>query len=618
MRNLIIDRVKSKFFYKNGITRFNAFVLLIVTAFVAIVARLWWIQMYDYENFNYLKNTVYTKYDIHAWRGTITDFNGELLAYDIPEYEIWVDPRMLGDGEEESLAPAAAKILNISEKDLTEALCDPAGRSRCVKKGATKEETDALKALMPSRYIISGKKRSRSYFPIYANRVFSRRYPKGAFASQVIGFVNKEGVAVTGIEHAFDSFLKGKDGHIESYKDKKGAEIVHKRIREIQPQNGCSIELTLDSRIQNCAEEECARIAEKFKPISACIIASEAKTGRILALANWPTFDLNKYNLVDKDRQDILKNKAVTDVYEPGSTFKITTIASALDAGIITPNTKFDCALEKAFYKGKPLRLTGESHRMGMLDVKGIVRESSNRGSAQIGMLYAEKLGEQAFCDAVKKFGYGSKTNLVGARGEQKGTVLSPKEWDGITITRFPMGHAVSVTPLQTHNAISVIANDGDFIEPQIVSKIWASDEAGRRSKPIVVYRSQTRGKVISEKTAKTMQILMRGVCNPKGIHSTAKIADIPGYNVAGKTGTTQKIKNGQYSNRHHVASFSGFFPAEKPRFIITVVVDEPSVGIGYGGSTAGPSFKRVAQEIIRQFEIPPSASDCADEIDAL
>lgn len=610
MRNLIIDRTNNKRLKRLNINKFNLLVGVICLAFVAIVCRLWWIQMYDYENFQYLKNTVYTQYNIKASRGMITDFRGEALAYDVPEYEIWVDPKLLGDGEEETLVPAAAKILQISEDELFDAITNPTERSRCVKKGVDEATVKKLKALMPTTYIVSGKKRSRSYFPIYSNRVFLRKYPKGAFASQVIGFVNKTGVASMGIERALDSFLRGKDGLIDTIKDKKGAEIVHKRLHEIPVQNGCNIELTLDSRIQSFAEQECERIAEKFKPISSCIIVSETQTGRILALANWPTFDLNKYNVAPLST---LKNRAVTDVYEPGSTFKITTIASAIDAGVITPNTVFDCSLEKAFYNGKQLRLSAESHKMELLNVKGVVRESSNRGSSQIGMLYAEKLGEQAFYEKVLKFGYGSKTNLVGANGEQAGVVHPSNKWDGLTITRFPMGHAISVTPLQTHDAISVIANNGLFIEPQIISRIRTAEGI-----TIADYKPQTRGRVVSEKTAKAMQLMMRGVCSPTGKRSTAKIADIPGYNVAGKTGTTQKIINGRYSNRHHVASFSGFFPAENPRIVITVVVDEPSVGMGYGGSTAGPSFKRVAEEVIKQFEIPPSPTDCADLIDDL
>lgn len=610
MQNLLVERVKNKWLKRLRINKFNILVGFVCLAFIAVICRLWWIQMFDYENFQYLKNTVYTQYNIKASRGIITDFRGEALAYDVPEYEIWADPKLLGDEEEKTLVPAAAEILNVPAKDLEKALTDPSGRSRCVKKGVDEETAKKIRSLMTSSYIVSGKKRSRSYFPLYSNRVFLRKYPKGAFASQIIGFINKENQAATGVERALDNFLRGKDGLVYTMKDKKGAEIVHKRLQDIPVQNGCNVELTLDSRIQDFAEKECSRIAEEFKPASSCIIVSEAQSGRILALANWPTFDLNEYGVADIAT---LKNRAVTDVYEPGSTFKITTISMALDKGIITPNSVFDCAATSAFYKGKSLRLTGESHKMDKLDVKGIVRESSNRGSAQIGMLFAERLGEDAFYENVLKFGYGNKTRLIGASGEQAGTVHPPERWDGLTITRFPMGHALNVTPLQTHDAVSVIANNGIFFEPQIISKIRTADGI-----VIADYKPQSRGRVVSEKTAKTMQLLMRGVCNPKGVHSTAKIADIPGYNVAGKTGTTQKIINGRYSNTRHTASFSGFFPAENPKIIITVIVDDPSVGLGYGGSTAGPSFKRVAEEVIKQFEIPPSPEDCAALIDTL
>ena len=279
--------------------------------------------------------------------------------------------------------------------------------------------------------------------------------------------------------------------------------------------------------------------------------------------------------------------------------------------------------------------LPREDHEMDKLSVREIIRQSSNRGTAQIAMRFCEKFGEHAYVDCVRSFGFGEKTRLVGASGEQTGIVLPPEKWDGLTITRMPMGHAVAATPLQTHGAMSVIASGGLLMKPQLVLSV-----ADAQGNEVLTFPPAPRRRVVSEKTAALVAGMLREAVGGEN-GNTGKNANIPGYAVAGKTGTTQKIVNGKYSNEFYVASFSGFFPADNPRIVITVVIDGPTYYAerwiakrdargkvmrypngtmmmekkrvrtrAYGGSVAAPVFREVAEKIIRWLEIPPSAAE--------
>ena len=246
--------------------------------------------------------------------------------------------------------------------------------------------------------------------------------------------------------------------------------------------------------------------------------------------------------------------------------------------------------------------MPADSHPIGVVNVSDIVRESSNRGTVQIGMLYAEKKGEDRFDKLVRSFGFGSVSNLV-TGAEVPGLIINPEKWDGMTISRMPMGHSISVTALQIHYAMSTIAADGLLMQPQLVLRV----EDSKTKETVVDYPPRARGRVISPSTAKQVASLLRAVCSKTG---TAPAADIPGYEVAGKTGTTQKLINGHYSSAHHVASFSGFFPVQDPRLAITVIIDEPKGdGIAYGGKFAAPIFATVAKNCIQWLDIKPTSS---------
>lgn len=617
--------------------RFWATAGAVVLCFFAVVAKLWWVQVHAADHYRRAADENRSVSETYpASRGRIIDSHGNVLAQNREVLSLRGDQELVAP-EDVEVFPKIAKILGMPEDELREKL-DPPRTATCVPnryvliRGDVDEASArAVIGLLPKTVSdAKGQKISRSYFPIRIERRFVRTYPLGSRAAHVLGFVNREGKATSGVELAMNRFLKGEDGWRESKRDGRGREQPRLRGRDVPARDGSTVQLSLDSAIQGFAEEACRGIVARHAPVSSSIIVSEAATGRILALANTPTFDLNRFGSAPLENQ---RNRAVTDLYEPGSVFKIVTVAAALEEGVATADSDFDCSLTRAPYRGKMLALPREDHKMGRLSVHDVITRSSNRGAAQLAMLFCERLGEGAYVDYIRRFGFGEKTRLLGASGEQAGTVHASKNWDGLTITRLPMGHAVSVTPMQVHCAMSVIAAGGRMMEPQIVSRIIDADGSA------LAFPPTERRRVVSEKTAKGLAGMLRDAC----LSGTGKNALVPGYDVAGKTGTTQKIVNGKYSDTHYVASFSGFFPAEKPRIVITVVIDGPTHHEerwvarrdasgkplrypngslmmekklvrtrAYGGSVAAPVFKEIAEKTIRWLEIPPVAVPAA------
>ena len=288
------------------------------------------------------------------------------------------------------------------------------------------------------------------------------------------------------------------------------------------------------------------------------------------------------------------KNRAVTDRIEPGSTFKIVAVGAALNEGLVTPRSTLDCGNPSIDYKGRTIKLPKEDEPFGILSVADIVAHSSNRGAAQLAM----GLGEQRFYEYARKFGFGQATAFP-LGSEVRGTLAPPSQWDGLTISRLPMGHSVDATPLQIHMAMSIVANGGTLLRPQIIKEIRDT-----RGQVIRSFAPEKRDQVIGRATAATLAQLLTGVMRV----GTAKGFDIEGFEVAGKTGTTQKIIDGKYSTAHHVASFVGFFPASRPQVVLSVIVDDAKVagGTAYGRVVAAPAFHHIAEQLIQYLDIKP------------
>jgi cell division protein FtsI/penicillin-binding protein 2 len=549
-----------------------------------------------------------------ARRGDILDAQGNILATSRSQIVLGVDPWMLRP-EDEPRWPDLARLLRRPAAEIESIF---RARTRPLAPGETAEdgEAESDEAEAPAdrkerkiRWVKLADALDEETFAevrklgirgVYAPpRDYTRAYPNGELAAHVVGYVNKEGVPVQGVERWADFYLRGQDGWRESEKDGRRRELAQFRTREVEPTHGYSVVLSIDSVIQHRVEQELAHIMEVNRPVRASIIVSDAKTGFILAMANVPTFDPNDPGATGAEIAR-LRHSAVADVIEPGSTFKIVSAAGALNEGLVSPNDRFDCTLERIEYKGRMRDLPGEAHRFeGRLTVTEIISHSSNKGAAQLGML----LGEKRLHDYTRAFGFGEYSGLPAIYPETPGIFAHYSKWSGSDITRIPMGHSVAATALQIHFAMGVVASGGELLRPQLVREIRnTAGETVYRFGPVV------RRRVIEVATARTLaRMLSRVTVRGEG---TAPEAAIPGYEIAAKTGTSQKLIDGRYSSQHHVASFVGFLPAGNPEVVVSVIVDDgkaPTGGLGYGGVVAAPGFKRIAEHLIQYRNIRPT-----------
>jgi len=567
--------------------------------FVGLGTRLVWLHWLERESYTAFLEQARKQTIVElARRGDILDVRGNRLATSRSLIELGADPQDLRREDEPKwselarlLAMPQSKLETLLRRrfaapgDAADAGVDTAAQGRPVRWVKLSEEVEESAYERIQALGIKG---------VYGIRHYRRVYPGGQRAAHLLGYINKEQTPVTGVERHLDFYLRGQAGWRETERDGHRRELAQFRSREIPATDGFDVVLTIDEYVQHIAEQELETIAQKFQPESATIIVGDPNTGAILALANYPTFDLNRYNTAPLAAQ---RNIAITDVYEPGSTFKIVASSGALNEHLVTPDTEFDCSLTSVEYQGKPRALPREAHHLGRLTVAGIVGKSSNKGAAQLGML----LGGQRLYEYARAFGFGEETGYP-LGGEVSGVLHPVAKWDGLTITRLPMGHSISATPLQVHSAMGVIASGGVLNRPWIIREI--RDNTGRTVAP---YEPMPRRRVISRETAEIMARLLVEAASSEG---TGKAAAIDGYMVAGKPGTTQKIIDGHYSTSHHIGSFVGFYPANRPQIQITVVVNDgrvPTGGPAYGGTVAAPSFKRIGEKLNAYLGIQPA-----------
>lgn len=551
-----------------------------------------------------------------ARRGDILDARGDVLATSRSLIVLGVDPQVVRPEDEPKwpeLArliglplPELARIFRTKTRPASDARSEPASGPAALPAITVPDlEEEAGEGERLVRWAKLSETVEESAYDriqalgirgVYGTRSYRRTYPRNGLAAHVIGFVNKENVPAAGVEAFADFYLRGQDGWRESEKDGLRRELAQFRTREVRAADGYSVVLSIDSAVQHMVEAELAAIAERFRPEKATIIVSDAHSGFILGLGNYPSFNLNEFFRAPIEAQ---KNVAVTDQLEPGSTFKIVAAAGALEDGLVTPAMRFDCSAETVAYNGRTLRLMRDDHEWDHpLSVEEIISHSSNRGAA----LLAMRLGDRGFYDWARAFGFGEPAGFPFG-GEIRGTLNAPEKWSGIDITRIPAGYSVAATPLQIHYAMGVIASGGELMRPQIIREIRDA-----RGETVYTFGGVARRRVLSPRTAEQMARMLQGVVAPGG---TAAKAAIPGYLVAGKTGTAQKIVDGRYSNRNHVGSFVGFFPATQPRVVISVIVDDakvPGGGSAYGATVAAPSFKHLAEQIIPYLDIKPVA----------
>ncbi len=410
-----------------------------------------------------------------------------------------------------------------------------------------------------------------------------RFYPKGSLGAHLLGFVGVDGTGLEGLELYYDRYLRGTPGWCQVEKDARGREILPFRDDYAPPTDGCHLILTIDEVIQHIAERELERTFQEREAKGGALVVMDPKTGQILALANRPTFNPNSF----KDcPANCRRNRAITDTFEPGSTFKVITAAAALEERLFQLKDKIFC--EEGSY-----RLSSHSirdvHPHGWLSFKEAVEVSSNIGAVKIG----QALGKERLYGYIRSFGLGAKTG-IDLPGEVRGLIRPPQRWSKLSLGAIPFGQEITVTAVQLATALSAIANGGILMCPRAVDAILDQEgEVVRKFEPQAVKR------VISSRTAKQLTEILIGVVE----NGTGKIARLKGYRVAGKTGTAQKAERGGYSHTKFVSSFMGYLPAEDPEVVILVIIDEPR-GHHYGSTVAGPAFRRVAEEVMSYLAI--------------
>ena len=550
-------------------------------------------------------------------RGDILDIHGNILATSVPVKTICADPSLIGN-QQMAVANALAPLLQISEADLYPKLFvhiskDAKGQlvtnnlhyvrlQRNIPEETWQKIQDTMSQLS---FGLDEKKLSKADRQFYNNlrvsAIFAepdemRVYPDGALAAQVLGFTSVQDLKVDdhnfsqiigrdGIELALNSRLSGVAGWRVTDTDRAQHELVALRDEDVQPRDGLNVVLTIDSVIQNALETSLAKALKEHTPRSITGIVIRPSTGEILAMATLPNYDPNQPNTISPDTRD----RCITDVMEPGSTFKIVVVSGALNEGIVHLDDPFYCEEGHFAFAG---RILHDHEPFGTLTTEGIITKSSNIGAAKIGI----KLGEDRLYDYAADYGFGERTGIP-LPGEVAGILHPVKDWSKVSIAQIPMGHGVAVTRLQMAMAMAALSNDGWLMRPMLVKCL-----EDREGHVVEQYAPLRVRQVVSDATDKEMIEALKTVVSPDG---TAPGAAMKEYIVAGKTGTAQKAENGTYATDKFFASFIGFFPADSPQVCISIVMDEPKEGY-YGGQVCGPVFREVAERCASYLNIPP------------
>ncbi len=507
--------------------------------------------------------------EIRGRRGVIADCGGldNILALDLAVKDICADPMMVVASNAVALvASRLAEALDLDVDEVAVKLNQPGRRYTRIRRFAEHDLADALAAArLPG---------------VFLQDAHVRHYPYGSFLCHVLGFVNYEGVGSAGVEQRFHDLLKGEPGVMEGRVNAFRQELYLARERYEPGREGHNLELTIDRNVQHIVEKVLDGLMEEFQPQAAWSIVQRVKTGAILAMVSRPAFDLNRFYETDPY---VRMNRTIGVNFEPGSTLKAAAFAAALNEGVVTADTVFDCENGGWYYKGSLLR---DASPHGRLTVAEGLKKSSNILTAKMSLM----LGNERLYQYLRAFGLGSPLG-IDLPGEQGGIFHPPSRWYGISPTRIPIGQGVAATALQVLGVYCTIANDGYLMRPYVVRRV--SDPSGRT---VHEARPEVLARVIRPETAALMRELLAQATEDGGTGRRARIGSL---RVAGKTGTAQKPVAGGYSQTAYVASFVGFLPVDDPEIGIIVVADEPQPVHG-GGRVAAPAFSLIAGELSR------------------
>jgi cell division protein FtsI/penicillin-binding protein 2 len=553
--------------------RANRRIRLVVAVFALVFAvalvRVAWLQAVRADALDRLGTNQHREtLDVPAHRGTIFDRLGVQLAIGERATTVYANPRQIVDARR--AAVAAGRALELQAEKLYPLLADRSRGFVYVARKADPEKAEALK-----RQGIVG-------FGFYPEE--RRAYPQHAIASEVVGYAGVDNRGLSGIELEYDGVLAGEDGSKTIVRDPFGRAL---QVIESDPvRDGRDVYLTIDHTIQGHVERVLRETRSTWSAEAATAVVMDVETGGILALGVEPGFDANDFPAVARHDLKRLRNRAVTDTYEPGSTFKVATIAGVLESGLVSPGTPF--TLPYSIQVADRVIHDATERGTQTMTVAQILSQSSNVGVITL----AIELQRQALSEWIRRFGFGRPTG-IDFPGESKGIVLPPDDWSGSTIGNVPIGQGIAVTPMQMVAAYGALANEGVWLQPHLVERVEGEE-------PV----EPTRRRVISERVAGQLKRMLRGVVE-EGSGAPAKV---PGYHIAGKTGTAAKPEpTGGYSTSRYVASFVGYVPASKPRIVVLVLVDEPK-GTIWGGVVAAPAFAEIAQFALQYLEVPPDA----------
>jgi len=520
-----------------------------------------------------------------APRGAITDMSGIAFARSVAATSIVVDQTQITNPAR--VANFVAPILGLSVSEVTASITGTRKWNMVYQnaKPATWQKLTAALATFNAQFPGMSPDRIIGFFP---ERGYIREYPSGSLIASLVGFVNHDGKGATGLESSMNSSIAGVDGKY-SYANGYGAEIPGSQSEIIPAQAGTTVRLTVDRDIQWVASKAISDAVKASSAISGTVIVMDPKTGEILAHATAPTFDPNNTSKVSLIA---MRNPSVQDVYEPGSTGKVMTIAAALEERKITPETVF--TIPYALKRSTKVFHDHEKHATQRLTSSGVLAVSSNTGAIQIG----ELLSHETLYNYLSKFGVGSKTGS-GLPGESRGILPKVADWSGTTAPTVAFGQGYSLTAMQATSIFATIANNGTRVSPTVIA--GTSDASGN----FTPAPGRTSQRVISTETAQAMRIMMESVVSASGTAPTAAIA---GYRVAGKTGTAMRIDDTCGCYRGYTASFIGFAPADKPAYVISVTIQDPK-GLHWGGALGGPVFKKVMSFVLQSRHIPPTGT---------
>ena len=553
---------------------------VLLVAVLGLVFRLADLQLLHHQSYRQQAQEEHlSRLDILPRRGAILDRNGYPLAASVDTYDVLVDKHIWGDpNEAHQPAEELADVLNRPTDDILADLEGSISREVVVARGL-----DYRASVAVEEKNLDGVRLMRS----------SRRvYPEGNMAPALLGFLGRDNFGLTGLEADYDRELGGAAGTLVYERDGQGNLIPVGQQKRVAAEPGADIILTIDRYMQHLVERELGATIKKHKGSGGTIIIMDTRTGAILAMASRPSFDVTNLDLSDEGKVDLYRNRAVTDLYEPGSVFKTITMSAALNEGVVSPQSTY---VDEGVARASGWAITNwDLGAHGVQTATQILTKSLNTGAVWLSGL----LGPDRFYDYVQRFGFGQLTG-VGLSGEAPGQVRTPADegWAEVDLATNSFGQGINVTPLQLISAIATIANDGHLMRPYVVQEIRSGDES-EVTQPVMVRQ------VITPETANTITEMMEAVVD--GITAIYAI-DVPGYRVAGKTGTASISVPGGYKPDSYVASFAGFVPSDDPVLAMLVKIDEPK-DVPWGSAVSAPVFARLASAILPYLKVPPDA----------